>query len=126
MPKKLKLQPSISLWCHWRKKFKHGPTWIDYDRGISRLQQGFQLILYGEIYTFNTQSWSVGNYNILISDFKVALLNANYKDSLETALSETTQTPWLCDTPKALRLYFDLPSLNYSLLDYLYSCLRYR
>ena len=72
------LVPTI-FWSFQEKMFRYGPTGIGYDRAISRLKQGFKLILDGEICTFNGQSWSLGNQEIPISDFKEILLSLSPK-----------------------------------------------
>jgi hypothetical protein len=65
------------FWSFGEKTFRYGPTRISYDRAIPRLTQGFKLILDEEICTFNGQSWSLGNQDITISDFREVLLNLN-------------------------------------------------
>jgi len=65
------------FWSFQERKFRYGPARIGYDRAISWLPQGFQLILDREICTFNGQSWSLGNQNISILDFREILLNLN-------------------------------------------------
>lgn len=74
----MKMTPSF-FWSFWEGKFRYGPTRIGYDCAISRLPRGFELILDGEICTFNGQSWSLSNHDILISDFREILLNLNPK-----------------------------------------------
>ncbi|KAL2178997.1 uncharacterized protein P884DRAFT_111504 [Thermothelomyces heterothallicus CBS 202.75] len=76
--KAITLAPTI-FWSFREKTFRYGPARISYDRAISRLTQGFKLILDGEICTFNGQSWSLGNQDISISDFREILLNLNPK-----------------------------------------------
>ncbi len=70
------------FWSFWEKTFRYGPTRISYDRAVCRLAHGFQLTLGDEICTFTGQSWSLGNQDISISDFKDILINSKL-DSLQ-------------------------------------------
>lgn len=84
--KAITLAPTI-FWSFQEKTFRYGPTRISYDRAISRLTQGFKLVLDGEICTFNGQSWGLGNQDISVSDFGEILLNLNPKKA------DPTQAP---------------------------------
>lgn len=86
------LVPTI-FWSFRERTFRYGPTRISYDRAISRLTQGFKLILDGEICTFNGQSWGLGTQDISISDFREILLNLNPKKADQVPSVETLDIP---------------------------------
>ena len=73
--KAMTLKPTI-FWSFWEKGFRYGPRRISYDHAIHRLVHGFKITIDAEIcYTFNGESWTLGQQNISVSDFKEILLN---------------------------------------------------
>ena len=82
--KAMTLKPTI-FWSFWEKGFRYGPRRISYDHAIHRLVHGFKITIDAEICcTFNGESWTLGQQNISVSDFKEILLNL---DSNKTSTS---------------------------------------
>jgi hypothetical protein len=70
------LVPAIAYWCHWRRKFKKGPSWVSYSDGMQRLNKGFAISYNGVHYIFSGEDWRWGSKSMSIEEMERALSTA--------------------------------------------------